>query len=116
MRPLIIRILINTIALYVTAYLITDVFMQDVWTALLAGLILTLFNTLIRPLLILITLPINILTLGLFTLVINAGMLWLTEVLVPGLIIPGFWLVFLAAIFISLLNLPLNYLFKTFKH
>jgi len=60
-------------------------------TAFWAAIVLSLVNLFIRPLLLILTLPANILTLGLFTFVINALMIWLVSAIVPGFVIAGFW-------------------------
>ncbi|MCL5411553.1 MAG: phage holin family protein [Patescibacteria group bacterium] len=82
---------VNTAALMITAYLIPGIKINNVATAFVAALVLGLINTFIRPALILLTLPINFLTLGLFTLVVNALMLFLVTKIVPGFNIDNFW-------------------------
>lgn len=72
--------------------------------ALVAVLVLGIVNTLVRPIILLLTLPINILTLGLFSLVINALMLLLTSAIVPGFEISNFWNAFIGAILLMLMN------------
>lgn len=83
--------LINTIALFAVPYILRTVYVQDLGTALVAALILALVNTLIRPILVLLTLPVTLVTLGLFIFVINGLMFWLVANLVGGFDVAGFW-------------------------
>jgi putative membrane protein len=89
-------------------YLMTRIFsgfvIDGVVTALIAAAVLGLVNAVVKPLMHLISLPITIITLGLFSLVINALSLMLAAWLVPGFSISGFWTAFFAAILLSLLN------------
>lgn len=78
--------------------------LKNYWTAIGVAVVLAILNLLIRPIIILLTLPLNILTLGLFTLVINAWILLLADKLVEGFSIDGFWWAVLFSIFISVLN------------
>lgn len=90
----ILRWVVNALAVMLAAYLIPGVSVTNFWSALITALVMGLINAIIRPLVILLTLPVNIITLGLFTLVINAGMFWLAAYLVPGFDIFGFWAAF----------------------
>jgi len=109
---MIIKLLINAIAFYITAFIVPG-FKIDGWQALLVisvvwG-ILTLF---IKPILLILTLPINILTLGLFTFVINAILLMLMSSIVPGYSVSGFSTALLAAVVLSIVNTFLSKLIK----
>ncbi len=95
---LIYRWVVSTLALLFVAYIVPGVAVESFWVALLTALVLGLINAIIRPLVILLTLPINIVTLGLFTLIINAGMFWLAAYLVPGFSVDGFWPTFAGAL------------------
>ncbi|MCC7503380.1 MAG: phage holin family protein [Flavobacteriales bacterium] len=88
---LIIRLIISTIAVLVTDLLLSGVHAEDFMTGLLVAVVLGLLNTFVRPLFILLTLPVTIFTLGLFLLVINAGMVLLAAKLVPGFVVESFW-------------------------
>ena len=88
------RWIINSLAVMLAAYLVPGVSVRDFWSALIAALVIGLVNAIIRPIAIILTLPINILTLGLFTLVINALMFWLASSVVPGFKVDGFWAAF----------------------
>lgn len=101
-------LVINMIAFYVVAYIIPGVTIVG-WQALLvAAVVWGILSVLVRPVLILLTLPINILTLGLFTLVINAALLLVMNRIVPGFHISGFGVALLAAIVLALVNLVLH--------
>ena len=88
-------------ALLLAAAAFSGVTIVGAWPAFLAALVLGVFNALVRPALVFLTLPINIVTLGLFTFVINALLLWLAASLVTGVAIAGFWWAFLAALIVS---------------
>jgi len=74
------------------------------WAALAFGLMLGVLNALIRPILLFLTFPINLLTLGLFTFVVNALVLWLAVGLVPGVGVAGFWSAFFLALLVSVVS------------
>lgn len=87
---LIIRILLSTIAVLVADLLLSGVNAPDLRTGLLVAVVLGLLNAFVRPVLILLTLPVTVVTLGLFLLVINAGMVLLAARIVPGFTVDGF--------------------------
>jgi len=91
-------------------YIVPGVSVESFFTALVVAVVLALVNTLIKPLLILFTLPINILTLGLFTLVINGLLFWLVSAIVKGFYITNFTAAFFAALIYSLISLIISYL------
>ncbi|QTN00356.1 hypothetical protein ERJ70_14240 [Sediminibacillus dalangtanensis] len=106
-------ILLNAVALIVVDQLFANFYLEGFGTALLASLILSILNVIIKPLLIIFTLPITFLTLGLFLFVINAITLMITQGLLGNsFVIDGFGLAILAAIILSLLNLLLNRLIR----
>lgn len=89
---ILIRLLLNAAALLVVAYLLPGFEVEVFWpAAIVAALILGVANAILKPILVILTLPINILTLGLFTFIINAGLLWLVQVIVSGFNIDKFW-------------------------
>lgn len=108
---LLLRWLISTLAVLAAAYLVPGVHVTNFWAALIAALVIGLVNALIRPLVILLTLPVNILTLGLFTLVINALMFWLAATIVKGFYVNGFWPAFWGALVYWLVSWFTNTLF-----
>jgi putative membrane protein len=95
---------INTLALVAVAYLMPSVSIASAGAALVAALVLGLVNTIIRPILVLLTLPVTVLTLGLFIFVINGLLFWAVGSLVPGVHVAGFWSAVLDAIVFSLLS------------
>jgi len=88
---LIIRILISTIAVLVADLLLRGVHAEDFKTGLLVAIVLGVLNAVVRPILVLLTLPVTVVTLGLFVLVINAAMVMLAARIVPGFTVNGFW-------------------------
>lgn len=96
------RLLLNGVAVLLAAYLIPGLHLADAGTALIAGIALGLVNAIVRPVLILLTLPFTLLTLGLFIFVINAICLALVAWLVPGFTISGFGAAFLGALVITI--------------
>ena len=94
---LLIRLIISTIAVLITDLMLSGVSLGDmdtsngVFTALIVAVVLSLLNALLKPLLILLTLPVTVLTMGLFLLVINAGLVLLADRLIEGFEVDGFW-------------------------
>lgn len=95
--------LFATVAVLVAAYLVPGVSVT-LFGALVAAIVLAGLNLFIRPILLAISLPITILTLGLFSLVINALLVMLTSSIVPGFVVAGFWPAFFFAIVLSIVN------------
>ncbi|HBA88510.1 MAG TPA: hypothetical protein DCZ75_11180 [Geobacter sp.] len=105
---LLIKWIVNAVAVVITAYLLPGVRLSGFFAALVTALVLGLVNVFIRPLLLLLTLPLNILTLGLLTFVINALLILLTSALVPGFEVRGFWWALLFSLVLSIINYALN--------
>ncbi len=105
---ILIRWICLALALIFTAWIIPGFEVSSIWAALLACVIIALINAFIKPFVQLITLPINIITLGLFTLVINALLFMLAAWLSPGLDIEGFWSALFGSIIFSLLSLGIS--------
>jgi putative membrane protein len=105
---LLVHWLIYAIAIVITAYLLPGVRLSGFSAALVAALVLGLVNTFIKPVLLLLTLPLNILTLGLLTFVINALLIMLTSTLVPGFVVTGFWWALLFSLVLSIINYALG--------
>lgn len=101
---LLIRWLIYALAIMFLAYVVPGISVKNFYSALIAALILGLVNAVIRPLVILLTLPVNVLTLGLFTLVINALMLWFVATIVKGFDVKNFFAAFLGALILWLVS------------
>ena len=96
--------LINTVALVAVAYLMPSVTVSSFGAALIAALVLGLINAFVRPLLVLLTLPVTILTLGLFIFVLNGLLFWAVAEWVEGFAVGGFWSGVLGAILFSLVS------------
>lgn len=109
---LLLRWLVSAATLMFVAYLVPGIRVDSIYAALVAALILGLINALIRPLLLLLTLPINIVTLGLFTFVINALMFWLASTVVKGFTVTGFWAALWGALIMWLVSWAVSSLFK----
>ena len=95
---LLIRWLISALAIFLVPYIVPGVTILDFWSAIVAALVIGLINAIIRPVLVLLTLPVNILSLGLFTLVINAILFWFASTIVKGFEVHGFAAAFLGAL------------------
>jgi putative membrane protein len=100
-----INILLTGLAVGIADYLIPGVALESFWTAIVVGAVMGLINALVRPIILLLTLPFNVLTLGLFTFVINALMILLAAAIVPGFAVAGFWSALLFSIIVSLLKM-----------
>jgi putative membrane protein len=100
--------LIRAVAIVITAYLLPGVRLSGFFAALVTALVLGLINTFIKPLLLLLTLPLNILTLGLLTFVINALLILLTSAIVPGFVVTGFGWALLFSLVLSIINYALG--------
>ncbi|MHB0912835.1 MAG: phage holin family protein [Armatimonadota bacterium] len=113
MKGLLIRLVVSAAALYITAALANalniGIRVEGVLAAVLAVIVLGVINALIRPLLILLTLPLNCLTLGLVTFIINALMFWLVGKLVPGFTVSGFWAAIFGSVVMGILSGLTNY-------
>ena len=105
---ILINLLLNGIAVYITANLLTGVKLDNFGTAIIVAVVLSLVNIFVKPLLILFTLPVNILTLGLFMFVINALVILLVDGLVPGFSVDGFWWALGFSLILSLVGSVIN--------
>lgn len=92
---------LNALVLLALPYVLSGVTVTGFGSALLAALVLGLVNTLVRPVVLLLTLPINLVTLGLFTLLVNGAMFWLASRFLDGFSVAGFWWAVLAALVYS---------------
>lgn len=101
---LLLRFLLSGVAVMLTAYLLPGVHVSDYWAALLVAALVSLSNLVIRPLLILFTIPITILTLGLFLLVINAIIILGVDYFVEDFIVDGFWWALAFSLILSIFN------------
>ncbi|OGD84561.1 hypothetical protein A2165_02535 [Candidatus Curtissbacteria bacterium RBG_13_40_7] len=99
-----INILVTAVIVFATAYLIPGFEVQSFWAAVVVALVLAVLNAFVKPILTILTLPITILTLGLFSLIISAIILLLTAWLVPGFSIEPYWMALPAAIVITVFS------------
>ena len=95
------RIIITSIVAFALSYLLSGIMIDSFWTAILLAIVLAILNALVKPLLILITFPITILTLGLFLLVINALIVLLAEKILSGFEVRSFWWALLFGVLLS---------------
>jgi putative membrane protein len=105
---LILRWLISALALLALPYIMSGITVSSFYIALIVAVVLGLINAVVRPILILLTLPVTILTLGLFILVINALLFWFVASFVDGFQVSGFWAAFFGAILYSLITWAAN--------
>ena len=110
MKRLIVKILINAAALMFTANLIDGIYVDGWGAVIIAAIILGIINAIIRPLLMLFTLPLNVLTLGLLTFVINGLMLKLTAAVVGGFDVVGLWPAIVGSVILSVVSTVLSWL------
>jgi len=101
---LIINLILNTLAVAVAAYVLPGVFVDGAVAALVVAILIGVVNVVVKPLLVLLTLPITVVTLGLFLFVINALMILLVDWLVPGFQVDGFWWALLFSLVVSLVG------------
>ncbi|MFT0849460.1 phage holin family protein [Achromobacter sp. F4_2707] len=96
--------ILNAVALLIVAYLLPGITVASFGAALIAALVLGLLNTLVKPVLVLLTLPITVVTLGLFLLVLNALVFWFAGSILKGFQVAGFWWALAGAIVYSLIS------------
>ncbi len=101
---IIVRLLVNATVVYGLAYILKGIHINSFWTALVFALVLGLVNLIVKPLLIILTIPLTILSLGLFLFVINALMVLLAAKLVNGITVDGFWWALLFGFLISVVS------------
>jgi len=110
---LIIRLIVNAGALLLVAYYIPGIHVNGFTGALIAALILGIVNAILRPILVILSLPLEIITLGLFTFVINALLFYLVAHLGVGLSVDGFGAAFVGSLILSVVSLVLSWLLKS---
>ena len=96
--------ILNAVALLVVAYILPGIVVASFWSAMWAALVLGLINMLVKPLFVILTLPITIVTIGLFLFVINALMFWLAGSILKGFQVNGFWWAVGGALLYSLIS------------
>ncbi len=102
-------ILVNTLAVLAAAWILPNgIQIEDNWTALITALVIAILNALLKPIVVLLTIPFTIVTFGLFLLVINAGMILLADYFVDGFEVANFWYALLFSLILSILTSIVN--------
>lgn len=101
---LILRLLLSGVAVMLTAYLLPGAHVQDYWAALLVAVLISFSNVIVKPILVVLTIPITIITLGLFLLVINAVIILMVDYFVDGFSVDGFWWALAFSLILSVFN------------
>lgn len=104
MLSFIVKWVLSALAVLIAAYILPGVTVESFWAALLVAVILSIFNAVLRPILVILTIPVTILTLGLFLLVINAVIVLLTDAMIGDFYVSGFWWALLFSLVISILG------------
>lgn len=107
-----IRVIVNAVALLIVAYILPGVSVTGVVGALVAAFVLGIVNAILRPILILLTLPIQLITLGLFTFIINGALFYWVGHWGIGLVVDGFWPAFWGAIILGIVSFVLSSLLR----
>lgn len=100
----IVRLLLSALAVIIVSYLLPGVYVEGFLAAVILALVLSLLNLTIKPILILLTIPLTVFTLGLFLLVINALIILIADAIIPGFEVAGFWWALLFSLLLSLTN------------
>lgn len=108
MFGLIFKLALSTFAIMTTAYLVPGVEVRSIWVGVVVALVIGVINTFLKPILKIITFPVNILSLGIFSLILNGGLILLADKLVAGFSIPTFFTAVIFAVVLSILNSFLN--------
>jgi len=105
---MIIKWFVSSIVIFAAAYVFPGISVDNYKIAIVAAVVLGLINLIIKPIVVILTLPINILTLGLFTFIINAGLVLLAAYLVSGFSVVSFWWALLLSLVLSIVNISLK--------
>ena len=108
---IILRWVILSVAVFLTTKIISGISIDPIWATFIVGACLTLFNMFIKPVIKILTLPINLLTLGLFALVINGVVFWYMGVFIDGFNVDTFWAALLGSLVVSIINWLLSKVF-----
>lgn len=108
MAAILVQVIVNAVALYVAARFVSAQPLSDLWQLLIVAVVFGALNSIVRPILTIITCPAYILTLGLFTFVMNVIILWMTQELTGMVEWGGFWQMMLAGIIVSAVSFVLN--------
>ncbi len=110
MRVFLLKWFVTAVSIFIVANIFNLIYIENLLVLVLAALVLGILNAFFKPFLLLLTLPINLLSLGFFTLVINGFLLWVVSGLVSGFEITSFWKAFWAALLISIVSALINFL------
>ena len=116
MVKMLLRWVLMAVALLAVSYLYAGVQVASFGTALLAAVVIGLLNVLLRPVLVLLTLPVTVLTLGLFLFIVNALVFWAASGLMPGFHVNGFWAALLGSLIYSALGLCIDAVISDKSH
>lgn len=116
LQKFLLNILVTSVALLLGDYLMDNVVFREAWVALIAALVLGILNVFLKPILIILTIPATIFTLGLFLLVINTSMIMIADQLIDDFRVETFWSAFLLSLFISIFTSLINGNVKIEKH
>jgi putative membrane protein len=108
---LLIRILLSALAVYISAKLLPGVTVNGLWTAIIVAIVLGLLNAIVKPILTILTIPITIITLGLFLLVINVIIIYIADALIGGFAVDGFFSALIFSFVLSIVGWLLSSLF-----
>ena len=106
--PALVGILISSLAVFISAYILPGVHVENFMTAVVVAVVLGIVNAFIKPILVVLTLPVTVLTFGLFLLVINAVSILIVAAVVPGFKVDGFWWALIFALVLSFVGSFLN--------
>ncbi len=104
MKNFLLKLLVSSIAVYLTAWILPGVHLDSFWVSLLVALVLGLVNAFLKPLLVILTIPVTIFTFGLFLIVINAALVMFVNHIVPGFTVDGFWWAVAFSLIVSLVS------------
>jgi putative membrane protein len=107
-----IQLIVSALAVIVTSYILPGVHVDGAFTAIIVAAVLAFMNTIVKPVLVLLTIPITLFTMGFFLLVINAIIILITAKLVPGFTVSGFWIALLFSLVLTIVTSVFNSLGK----
>ena len=105
---ILINLVLSAVAVFIASYILPGVHVASFTSALIAAVVLGIINAVIKPILLILTLPINILTLGLFTFVLNAVLIMVTAAIVPGFSVDGFIWALILSVVLTIINSVLH--------
>lgn len=108
MREIFFKIVVNTVSVFIVAWMLSGIHLENWFTAIMVAVVLALFNTFLRPILVFLTLQITAVTMGLFLLVINAGIVMLAGAITPGFEVATFWTAFWFGILMPIISFLLG--------